>query len=311
MGSLATVSLPATCGELVQGTLDGIPCLVSCPINLYSMAQVSLTSAPGWEVPRHAPKTAAALHAGLAYLGGVRWGGRLRLLNQLPRGRGYGSSTADIGAALFALSQALGRKMSPEKVAGLAVGVEPSDSSIFPGLTLFDHRDGRFYESLGSAPPISVVVIDPGGEVDTLDFNSVDRCKALRRLAPQHYEAFSLLRQGLESREWQAVGEAATLSACLHQSILPSPLLDPVLALAREVKALGVCRAHSGTLLGLLLDPLCADVDSAADFVGRCVPDTVTVTSYTLVNGGPRHPAGVDRPIRSSQTTAKPAIARR
>jgi L-threonine kinase len=251
------------------------------------------------------------LRAGLAHLGGVRWGGQLRLFSELPRGRGYGSSTADIGAALFALGQALGKEMTPGAVARLAVSVEPSDSSIFPDLTLFDHRGGRFHESLGPAPPLSVVVIDPGGEVDTLAFNRVDRCDALRRLDLQHREAFSLLRQGLEGREWETVGEAATLSASLHQSILPSPLLEPVLALAEEVRALGVCRAHSGTLLGLLLDPRCVDVDSVASFVGRRVPDTVTVTSYALVNGGPRHPVGVDRLTRSTQTTAKPAIARR
>jgi L-threonine kinase len=250
------------------------------------------------------------LRAGLAYLGEVPWGGWLRLLDELPRGRGYGSSTADIGAALFALGQALGKKMAPEAVARLAVGVEPSDSSIFPDLTLFDHRGGSFHESLGPVPPLSVVVIDPGGEVDTLAFNRVDRCDALRRLAHQHREAFVLLRQGLEGREWEAVGEAATLSASLHQAILPSPLLEPVLALAEEVRALGVCRAHSGTLLGLLLDPRCVDVDSAASFVSRRLPRTVTVTSNALVNGGPRHPVGVSRVARSTQTIAKPALAR-
>ena len=66
---MTSVALAGTCGELVQGTLDGVPCLVSCPIGRYSIAEVRLRQEPGWEVPPDAPKAAAALYAGLAYLG--------------------------------------------------------------------------------------------------------------------------------------------------------------------------------------------------------------------------------------------------
>jgi len=291
---LARVALPATCGELVQGSLDGVPCLVSCPIDCYAVAQVDLRSTPGWDVPGDSPKAAAALHAGLKFLGEVTWGGRLSLSNDLPRGRGYGSSTADMGATLYALARALRRPIAPEQVAQLAVSVEPSDSSIFPGLAVFDHRGGRLLEGLGPAPPLAVVVVDPGGEVDTLAFNRMDHQAALRRLAPQHREAFRLLRQGLKNRDWEAVGAAATLSARVHQAILPDPLLDPALVLARDVAALGVCRAHSGTILGLLLDPCQADPAGVVSFVSRHLPGGVSVRPYALVDGGPR-------PLKSSR----------
>jgi L-threonine kinase len=282
-------ALPATCGELVQGTLDGIPCLVSCPIGLYSLAEVCLRPGPGWDVPPNATKATSALWDGLAYLGWPELGGQLRLVTDLPRGRGYASSTADIGATLFALGRAMRQLLTSEEAAQLAVGVEPSDSTLFPGLTLFDHRGGSFHESLGPAPSLSVVVLDPGGEVDTLAFNWLDHRGILRRLAPEHRRAFALLREGLERRDWQALGEATTLSACAHQAILPDPLLEPALAMAREVGALGVCRAHSGTLLGLLLDPVHADVPAIGDFVAHRRPDGISVACYPLVNGGPRY----------------------
>jgi L-threonine kinase len=96
----ARVALPATCGELVQGTLDGVPCLVSCPIGRYSMAEVRLRPGPGWDVPPGAPKAATALRDGLRYLDQPELGGRLRLVTDLPRGRGYASSTTDIGYLL-------------------------------------------------------------------------------------------------------------------------------------------------------------------------------------------------------------------
>jgi L-threonine kinase len=295
MERTACAALPATCGELVQGTLDGIPCLVSCPIDFYSVAEIHLNSTPGWETPRDASKAAAALHAGLAYLGGGP-GGRLRIVSNVPRGRGYGSSTADIGATLYALGQALGQTLALEQIAGLAVEVEPSDSSIFPGLALFDHRSGRFHEELGPAPPLAVVVIDPGGEVDTLAFNQIDHRRTLARLAGQHREAFNLLCQGLREGDWRAMGEAASLSARAHQAVLPNPLLESALVLAREVGALGLCRAHSGTLLGLLLDPVGSDLPAVVAFVTSRLPKMVSVKPYPLVDGGPRYGTGKKMP---------------
>jgi L-threonine kinase len=282
------VALPGTCGELVQGTLDGEPCLISCPIDSYSIAEVRFQPWGGWTVPEHAPKTRAALQAGLAYLGRTASGGYVRLQTKLPRGRGYGSSTADIGATLYALGQAAGQRFVPSEVARLAVHVEPTDSSLFPGLALWDHRYGRVYEDLGTPPALMVVVLDPGGVVDTLAFNQLDYREVLGRLAPQHCEAFACVREGLRQGNLEAIGAAATLSARVHQTILTNPLLEPTLALARDVRALGVCRAHSGTLLGLLLDPKDVDVPAITALAARRFAPAVTVFSRPLVSGGLR-----------------------
>jgi L-threonine kinase len=286
------VALPGTCGELVQGSLDGEPCLISCPMGWYSIAAVRLQSCGGWTVPAQAPKTHAALHTGLAYLGRTASGGCVHLHTELPRGRGYGSSTADIGATLYALGYATGRQLTPQEVASLAVQVEPSDSTLFPGLALWDHRSGHMYEDLGTPPPLTVMVLDPGGEVDTLAFNQLDHRQALRRLASQHREAFSLLREGLRYGNLEAIGTAATLSATAHQAILANPLLEPTLSLAHDVQALGVCRAHSGTLLGLLLDPRQADVTRITALAAQRFASVVTVFSLPLVSGGPRFLTG-------------------
>ena len=286
--STVRVALPGTCGELVQGTLDGEPCLISCPIDYYSIAEVRFQPWDGWTVPEHAPKTRAALQAGLAYLGRTASGGYVRLQTKLPRGRGYGSSTADIGATLYALGQAAGQRLVPHEVARLAVHVEPSDSSLFPGLALWDHRYGHVYEDLGAPPTLMVVVLDPGGVVDTLAFNRLDYREVLRQLAPRHRAAFTLLREGLQQDNLEAIGAAATLSARAHQAILANPLLEPTLSLARDVGALGVCRAHSGTLLGLLLDPKDADVPAITARTARRFAPAVTVFSRPLVSGGLR-----------------------
>jgi len=287
-GPFSIVALPATCGELVQGTLDGAPRLVSCPIDWYAVATVRLRTGAEWDVPADAPKAVAALQAGLALRGREQVGGRLVIRSRIPRGRGYGSSTADVGATLYALGLALREPMTLAEAARLAVRVEPSDSTILPGLALFDHRGGDIYETWAPAPRMAVIVIDPGGQVDTIAYNRVDRREALLQLAPQHQEAFALLRQGLERGELASIGAAATLSSEAHQAILHNPLLERVQGLARAVHALGVCRAHSGTILGLLVDEAGSDVRSVAQFVARRLGSQVAVIGHSLVDGGPR-----------------------
>jgi uncharacterized protein involved in propanediol utilization len=58
--------------------------------------------------------------------------------------------------------------------------------------------------------------------------------------------------------------------------------------LARDVRALGVCRAHSGTLLGLLLNPEDTDVPGITALAARRFAPVVTVFSRPLVSGGLR-----------------------
>ena len=195
------VALPGTCGELVQGTWEGIPCLVSCPIDRYSVAEVHPVNHPGrpeWQLQPERPKIRAALQHGLTFLGCSASGGTMRVCSTLPQGRGYGSSTADIGATLHALGVALGRPFSPMEVATLALQVEPTDSSLFPNLTLWDHRHGQWYETLGAPPALTIIVLDPGGEVNTVAYNQADHRTALRRLAAQHRDAIQLLQDGLK-----------------------------------------------------------------------------------------------------------------
>lgn len=285
----ATVRLPGTCGELVQGTYDGVYCLVSCPIDRFSTATVTLTAGGHESVTAGAEKSAAALRRIISLSGREGVGAALAISSPLLPSRGYGSSTADIGACLYAAAAALSWPLCPLTAARIAVSVEPSDSSILPGLALLDHRRGSRARRLAVAPPVSLLVVDPGYEVDTLAFNAIDHSHELRRLRPVHAEAMAMLLQGLRTGDLEAVGAAATLSAVAHQSILVNPLLDTVTSLSRRVGALGVCRAHSGSILGILLDPSRADHAAALRYVRGHLGSAASVTPARLVDGGPRY----------------------
>lgn len=285
----AVSAIPATCGELVQGTWQGQPCLVSCPIDRYSTATVTVSKTMKTEQQPQFAKANEALLAGLAWLGHGECNGRFHIDTAIPRGRGYGSSTADIGAVLYALAHACERPLSAIEASRLAAGIEPTDSTLFSGLTMFDHINGQQIEPLSEAPPLVVFVIDPGKVIDTVEYNQQVKQSILLDLAPTHQIAFSLLKQGLLLKDWKMVGKAATLSATAHQNILFNPILDKVLKIAKAVSALGVCRAHSGSLLGLLLDPATTNINDVCAYVQPRLPAKVKTSITTLVDGGPRY----------------------
>lgn len=303
----AVAFVPMTCGELVQGNCDGSPFLVSCPIDRYARVSVIVTDTGETSGPRDRPKAVAAARRTLAHLGCPSLGLRLDVRSHLPVGRGFGTSTADVVGAIVATGRALGRDLPVETIARLAVAVEPSDGTMFPGLAIFDHRQGTHWEMLGRVPELAVVVLDFGGSLDTVAHNAALDLGALGRRSGLHERALELLRRGVVDADPGAIGEAATISTLANQVIAPKPALPAVLAVAARLRAWGVCAAHSGTALGLLLPP---DEELAARAVTearRSVPGLVDTWTTRLVDGGARVPANGSTPATTwSDATARP-----
>ncbi|MHB1415355.1 MAG: GHMP family kinase ATP-binding protein [Chloroflexota bacterium] len=294
----ATVYVPATCGELVQGTLGGSHFLVSCPIDMYSSVTVELTDDGVWETTPDVPKAVAALELGLARFGLAGVGVRLRIASPIPRSKGMGSSTADVAGTLYALAAALRRVLPAAEVASLALAIEPTNSSLLPNLALLDHRRGRLCEDLGPPPPAEVLVLDSGGEIDTLAYNAVDRSRALLRLAPTHAHALRLVRTGIARSDLSLIGQGATLSALAHQHILPKPHVETALALGQSLGAAGVCVGHSGTVIGVLFPPGVADPRLVQQHFRNDLPGLGILGWQQLVCGGVRYGPSTAPPSR-------------
>jgi L-threonine kinase len=279
----ATAWAPGTCGELVEGSIDGKTFLVTCPIDIGSTIELN-REATGF--PPDFPKTARAIELAAAKLGlPVRELGFERE-SGLPPGKGMGSSTADMAAAVLAACRLAGQEMSPREIAELALMVEPSDGTMFPGLVLFDHREGKWLEELGEAPAINILIADPGGEVDTIAFNQDGYLEKMNeKKEPQVREALRLIREGLASGDLNKIGRGATESALANQELLPKPDLPQMLKWAEEVKALGVNVAHSGTVMGLLLPEDGYHPEEVKPFIQKRRPDW-TFYCTRLVNGG-------------------------
>ncbi|MDE0602223.1 MAG: GHMP kinase [bacterium] len=249
----ASASAPGACGELAQGMLEGNLVMVTCPIDLFSTATVEISRGAGVvHGPDNSPKSSMAVAKTLQHLGRTDVNARLHLESPLPRQKGMASSTADIIASIGATAVALGESLPVVRQAELALAIEPSDGTMFPGVTLFDHRTGLVARPLGDPPPMEVLVLEFVDQVDTEAFNQVDRRPLLERRSGRFLEAFRLITAGLEAGDGGLIGMGATLDAIAYQDVYPNRYLEAGLALARTTGAVGVNVAHSGTVVGLL-----------------------------------------------------------
>lgn len=309
---------PCTWGELVQGTVDGVDVLLTCPVDRFAVA-LARPAGPGAPAPWHMrPEGRRKALQALHLLPPPPWPVRVRLRTPLRPGAGCATSTADLCAALAAAAALQGRRLTPAELFALCLAVEPSDGLMFPGLALVDHRRGTYAASLGPPPPLAILGLDPGGTVDTLAFNGrPDLAAANRRKEPLVREALDLARRAIAAGDPAGLAAAATLSARAHQALLPNPLWEPAQAWARATGALGICVAHSGVVLGLLYDPRRADVAAAAGWLAqasglpvhrlRLVAGGVMVQAYpALPSAGPGSPT---QPAASLLPPRSPSLA--
>ena len=293
----ATVRVPGVCGELVQGMLDDDYYLVTCPIDYFSRVQVDLFSPASPVVgspvdvppvlgPEDSPKAVGAVSATLAHLGREELSARLAISNPIPRGKGMGSSSADVVAAIAATALALNQALSPEVVGRLALMEEPTDGVMFPGIALFDHRQGRLMGELGPPPPMEIVALDFGGTVDTVEFNREDRRALWQSLRPETDQALELVRQGIKEVDPKKLGRGATISAEANQLVLHKPQLPDVLRFAQSLDAAGVTVGHSGTIIGVLLDATERRSKSVFRQAKESFPNAEAVLHFRLLGGG-------------------------
>lgn len=244
---------PGSCGELVQGVINGQALLVSCPIDTYS--SIKITLAPN--LPKHSDYSkidkALNLYLNKKCLPDLGW--QVNRQSDLVLGKGMASSTADIAAVITAAANALNCDVNEQEIADIAIQVEPSDGIMLSGIYLFDYISGVIRQQIGTALRAQLVIIDPGGKVDTLKFNQQPNlCYLNRQKEKDVRQALELVTGGIKGNDLEMLGRGATMSALANQHILPKPELPLVLKLAKELRAVGVVIAHSGTVMGLMFD---------------------------------------------------------
>lgn len=249
-------------GELLQGVFEDRSGqlhrgLVTLPLaKLTSKATFTATGASALTVhPDGKIKAGLAARLTLDHLD-VAEGGALRVESSIPVGHGYGSSTADVVAAIRAVAAAHTAQLQPSRIGQLAVAAEQaSDAIAFDGhAVLFAQREGVVLEDFGGAlPPLLLVGFKTGGglPIDTLqlqparyDGTEIQQFRVLR----------ALIAHAVRYQDPDCLGRAATASARISQRHQPKQHFERVIEIAEEARACGVLVAHSGSLLGILFD---------------------------------------------------------
>lgn len=249
-----------SCGELLQGvTADNRDFLVTLPIQQGSVAVFEpdhdSDCVQVW--PAHKTK-ARRLVERMLDRGGLDQGGRLTLVSELPEGKGLASSTADLVATARAVADAHGRVIGASEIEAGLRGIEPSDGVMYPGAVAFYHREVRLLSRLQPLPPMTIVLGDEGGQLDTVAFN--ERDKPFSWWDRREYSAMLAdLAAAIARADVHTIGAIATRSARKNAVLRERPHLEAVAAQARRIGALGVVIAHSGTTTGILL----SDADPA------------------------------------------------
>jgi L-threonine kinase len=251
-----------TFGELLQGRLpDGTDFLVTFPITRRSQVWFRFDPAGPLRVfPSHKVKSLRLAESMLAVHGSGA-GGILIVDSDLLIGKGLASSSADLVATARAIGGVLGLDTAPEAVEGWLRPIEPTDGVMHHGIVVFEHRVVRLRQVLGTLPSTTVVAVDEGGLLDTVQFNRRPKHFAESQAA-EYAVLLADLTEAVRAADLAAVGAVASRSAVLNQRFAPKQNLDAMMRLAGETGALGVVCAHSGTMLGLLFDDADRDLRS-------------------------------------------------
>lgn len=236
------VRVPGSCGELVQGFAHGEPFLGTCPIDRYTTVEVS-DRFSGWT--GLGEKSLRALQLTLSCLGEREFPYGLRLISDLPQGKGMASSSADIAAVTVAVLEAFNQPWSPEFLMKIAVQIEPTDGVFCPGIVLMNHVNGKVLAGFRQVPALCTAIFDMGGTVDTCAFHQQDKKTA---------DTENLLvefQQAMAVGDAESIAQTATKSAFCNQKILYKEELVRLWQLGQAAGACGVNAAHSGTVLGL------------------------------------------------------------
>jgi L-threonine kinase len=268
---MAEARCPASCGELIQGWISGGEKLVSCPIDWFSTVEVRWGDADN---SRQRPMMRKALELTLKILNIPNPESqqlKIDFDSSIPVAKGMASSTADIAATVVATYRHFNTEYSDRQIAAICAQLEPTDSTMFNTLTLFDHNQGVVAAQYGSMKNLDILVLESPIQLDTSSYHKVDHQHSLLNSSSALSFANDKLRTAIQNQRISELGVAATVSAMESQIILPKPHFSELLALVEKHDLYGLNVAHSGTVVGLLYDASRHDIEHVLHDINQSV----------------------------------------
>ncbi len=258
-----TAKVCGSCGEIVQGIYGPGLVHISCPVDVFSYVTVRLNNSLAVNCTQGKWKARQAYMKTLQAIGIKTVGADIEIKSEIPVGKGMASSTADISATVMAAARLFHADLSKEQIADIALSIEPTDAIMFEGIYLFDHKSGTVRQLLGNKMDICFLILDMGGDVDTLEFHKNNYDDLLNKNRFHTKEAIGLVMDGFQKNDPSLVGLGATISALANQSILYKESLARIIKEAKKRGAIGINIAHSGTVIGVMFEGSFPKVEKA------------------------------------------------
>lgn len=246
-----TAHYPGSIGEIVQGNYKGKDILLSFPINLYTEVRIVERIFP--ERKYKNPKAAAFMNSLLH-----RWNFAnyyynldIEINSKIPRGKGFASSTADLCALYYALLKLFRKEFNQRELIDECIRIEPTDSIIFNRATLFEYKNGKYYETVGDYLEFYILVFEGSRVIDTLEFNN----RILPMLAHIDDLIPELIR-GIRGKSVEKIAQVATESIMRNRHRLKYEYFEDIMTISDKSGGLGIVGAHSGDCLGIIYDDL-------------------------------------------------------
>lgn len=240
---------PGSCGEIIQGKVDGTDVLISCPVNLFTSVRVFESKKPSKRLGYQ--KSSVLLDNMLK-----RWGYQdlssqfdIDIESSIPLGKGFASSTADMCAVYISLLKIFNRSYDISEITDEFIRIEPTDSIIFREMMVFDYKSGKYQKAVGEYMKFHILAFEGQRMVDTISFNK-------RSIPPlcDVSDALDYVRYGLESKDISKLAAASTISINRNTSRVSYDVMARVEALKDHTGGLGILGAHSGDILGIIYD---------------------------------------------------------
>ncbi|MBU5590567.1 kinase [Clostridium sp. MSJ-4] len=240
---------PGSIGEVFQGKIGGRDLLLSFPCDVYT--EVTLKEEKREELEINNKKCYEFLENILKLWGYEKLykNFTIDIKSNIPRGKGFASSTADICALYNCLLKCFNRDFSVEELIKLAIAIEPTDSIVFEKATLFQYKKGDFLLELGNYMELYIMVYEGKKSINTVQFNE----QSIEDLAHLDYLEKDLIK-AFHEKDIKALAKISTESIIKNQKRLYYDILDEVIKISKDTEGVGILGAHSGDMLGIIYE---------------------------------------------------------
>ena len=246
---------PASCGEFVQGIIKDEEYLSSYAVNLYSKAIIEEKVNDINMGPKKSRKAIEKVFEEFNIPIKESKNISLRIESNIPTGKGMASSSADIGSTIVATLSLLNKSMSSEEISRIAASIEPTDSIFINKNSIFNPINGEVVKYLGNIKNSRVVILEPNKKLSTTKIRSKSNYKDLKiKNKDIIKESFNLLEQGIKTNNLELVGKASTMSSLANENLHKKYGLKEIIKISNQYGAYGVNIAHSGTVVGVIID---------------------------------------------------------